>query len=98
MLQKFETYQLALQLYRDCASVKAAVYIKDQLNRAALSVVLNTAEGSAKPTPKERARFYSIALASAREVQALIDVTGRRDLWPLADRVGGCLYRLVYPR
>ncbi|MEK7689411.1 MAG: four helix bundle protein [Bdellovibrionota bacterium] len=50
MLQKFETYQLALQLYRNCQSVKAAAYIKDQLNRAALSVVLNTAEGSAKDT------------------------------------------------
>src|SRR3990167_9188455 len=98
MLQNFRSYQLSLQLYRECERVTAPHHLKDQLNRAALSVVLNLAEGSAKPTPKERRRFYSIALASAREVQALIEILGRRDLWPAADQVGACLYRLVNPR
>lgn len=98
MLQKFESYQLSLQLYRGCQEVKAPGYVKDQLNRAALSVVLNLAEGSAKPTPKERCRFYSIALASAREVQALLEILGRKELHVISDRVGACLYRLSHPR
>ena len=98
MLQNFRSYQLSLQLYRECERVTAPHHLKDQLARATLSVVLNLAEGSAKPTPKERRRFYSIALASTREVQALIEILGRRDLWPAADQVGACLYRLVNPR
>ena len=85
MLTGFKSYQLSLQLYRECERVTAPHHLKDQLNRAALSVVLNLAEGSAKPTPKERRRFYSIALASTREVQALIEVIGCQQLWPLAD-------------
>ena len=98
MLTSFKSYQLSLQLYRGCEQVNAPHHLKDQLRRAALSVVLNLAEGSAKPTAKERRRFYSIALASAREVQALIEILGRRDLWSAADQVGACLYRLVNPR
>src|SRR3990167_6995512 len=97
MLEGFKAYQLSVQLYRECERVIAPHYVKDQLQRASLSVVLNLAEGSAKPTPKERRRFYSISLASAREVQALIEILGRRDLWSLGDQVGACLYRLVHP-
>ena len=98
MLTGFKSYQLSLQLYRECDRVTASHHLKDQLMRAALSVVLNLAEGSAKPTPKERRRFYSIALASAREVQALIEILERRELWAMADQVGACLYRLVNPK
>ena len=98
MLHGFKSYQLSLQLYRACAAVSAPHHLKDQLLRASLSIVLNLAEGSAKPTPKERRRFYSISLASAREVQALIEIIGRQDLWSLGDQVGACLYRLVHPR
>ena len=98
MLQGFKSYQLALQLYRECERVTAAHHIKDQLLRASLSIVLNLAEGSAKPTAKERRRFYSIALASTREVQAIIEIVRRDDLSSLSDQVGACLYRLVHPR
>jgi hypothetical protein len=43
-------------------------------------------------------RFYSIALASLREVQAIIDVEHERlgGLEEQADILGACLYRLVY--
>ena len=73
MLQNFRTYQLAVQLYRDCEIIPAKHYLKDQLLRAASSIALNLSEGSAKPSKKERTRFYTIAFASLREVQALID-------------------------
>lgn len=96
MLAKFETYQLALELYRGCETLTLAVHLKDQLKRASLSICLNLAEGSAKPTPKDKKRFYAIALGSCRETQALLEIVNEKDLFALSDRVGGMLYRLVY--
>jgi four helix bundle protein len=48
--------------------------IRDQLKRAAMSVPLNIAEGSGKPTAADRARIYGIARGSAMECAALVDV------------------------
>jgi len=94
MLKNFKTYQLAVELYRKCEGVRAKYYIKDQLCRASLSVVLNIAEGSAKPTEKDRRRFYAISLGSLRETQALLDLLNRTNELKIADQLGGCLYRL----
>ena len=63
MLANFKSYQMALELYKKCESIKAKAFLKDQLERASLSVVLNLVEGSAKTTANERARFYSISYA-----------------------------------
>ena len=96
MLAKFETYQLALELYRECQKLTLPHHLKDQLSRASLSICLNLAEGSAKPSQKEKRRFYAIAFGSCRETQALLEIVGERDLHKLSDRIGGCLYRLTY--
>ncbi len=97
MLAKFEVYQLSLELYRECVKLPAPHHVKDQLNRAALSICLNLAEGSGKPSWKEKRRYYSISLGSCRETQALLDILGApATSRALLDRIGGCLYRLVH--
>jgi four helix bundle protein len=49
--------------------------LRSQLERAAMSVPLNIAEGSGKPSPPDRARYYAIARGSALECGALLDVS-----------------------
>jgi four helix bundle protein len=47
-------------------------YMKSQLGRASLSVMLNIAEGTAKTSTKERRNFYIIARGSAFESASLV--------------------------
>ena len=95
MLSNFRTYQLAKQLYLSCQELKLRDPIRDQMERASLSIVLNLAEGTGKLTPKDRRRFYSMAMGSLREVQAMLDILGCQTQLQLADQVGGSLYRLI---
>ena len=64
--------------------------------RASSSISLNLAEGSAKLSQKDRLRFYTIAFASLREVQALIDLEKEKlkAIYSLADTLGAHLYKL----
>ncbi len=48
--------------------------IRDQLDRASISVVLNTAEGNGKQHPRLRAHFFETARGSATECAAGLDV------------------------
>ena len=99
MLSNFRTYQLSLELYRATRSVTLPHSLKDQLRRAASSICLNLAVGSAKPTERDRARFYAIAFGSCREVQSLIEMESESlgELHGIADRVAASLYRLCRP-
>jgi four helix bundle protein len=47
---------------------------KDQIRRASLSMLLNIAEGSAKKSDKDFAKFLEISIASANEVAACLDI------------------------
>jgi four helix bundle protein len=97
-LKNFRSYDLAAELYKKCKPAKLPAYAKDQLLRASLSVCLNLAEGSAKPTEKDRQRFYAIAFGSLREVQSLLELEGLTDLIAAADHLGACLYKLTRKR
>jgi four helix bundle protein len=48
--------------------------VKDQLDRASTSVVLNIAEGNGKYSLKDRCRFFDTAHGSALECAAGLDV------------------------
>jgi four helix bundle protein len=49
------------------------LYAKNQLGRSIMSIMLNIAEGYAKPSPKDRRNYLVIARASSFESEALIE-------------------------
>lgn len=76
-----------IQIYRESLSLVKEIYqitkhyplykdfsLIDQLKRAAISVSANIAEGFGRNTKKDFANFLSIALGSANELLALLDV------------------------
>ncbi len=54
--------------------------MRNQLDRASTSVPLNLAEGNGKFSSKDRARFFQIAMGSALECAACLDVIVARKL------------------
>ena len=83
--------RVALELHALCSTLVAQLnrIVRDQLERASLSVVLNVAEAGGRHSRREKARFYAIARGSATEVAALLDVLAMRRLAsPAAIRTG----------
>jgi four helix bundle protein len=66
----FEVSKIVYKLVK--ANNGIAVYAKDQFGRAALSIMLNIAEGSAKISNKDRRNFFVIARASVFECASLL--------------------------
>ena len=48
-------------------------FMKNQLSRATISIMLNIAEGCGRPTSKDRRNFYVIARSSAFECASIIE-------------------------
>lgn len=76
--EKLDVYQCAIELL--AVSIKIVDFLPrgnaalgDQLRRAALSIPLNIAESSGKPTSADRRRFSGIARGSAMECGAILD-------------------------
>lgn len=53
---------------------KGRAFLADQLYRAATSIALNIAEGAGEFSAGDKARFYRMALRSATECAAIVDV------------------------
>jgi four helix bundle protein len=80
------------------------IYIKSQLGRACLSIMLNIAEGSAKFTNKDRKNFFAIARGSAFECSSLVnflhsegevDTDFSNDLYSAFDEISRILYTMI---
>ncbi len=80
--EKLEVYQLELKfltwvtnLLKEVREKKDPAFreVIDQLDRASLSTLLNTAEGNGKRGTKQRARYFDDARGSATECAACLD-------------------------
>lgn len=76
--------------------------IKNQIERAAISVVSNIAEGAGSASPKQCLRFFGYAKASTNEVKAQLDILCDLGFIPFNhpiidsyDHLGAMLYRLM---
>jgi four helix bundle protein len=97
-LSNFRTYQLALQFTWMAESFESPAHLRDQLSRASSSIALNLAEGSAKPTSRDRAKFYFIALGSLRECEAILEVLRIKPTHPsreLCDKLAAHVMQLL---
>jgi four helix bundle protein len=85
--EKLDTYHRTLDLLDLVGQIYDAMppgraHLKDQLDRAATSIVLNTAEGAGEFSPDEKVRFYRIARRSPTETAAILDILERRKAVP----------------
>ena len=97
MRKNFRTYQIAVEFYRLAKTLQLPRHLKDQLNRASSSIVLNLAEGSARHTKADQRKFFCIAFGSLRESQAILDlsVDAPEELINCADKLAAHLYQLI---
>jgi four helix bundle protein len=96
-MNNFRTYDVAVELYRECQKLKFKNHaVKDQIDRASLSIALNLAEGVGRRTTKDRRRFYSIALGSLEETRSLLKlINSYSTALELADKTGAHIYKLI---
>ncbi len=94
--ENLDVYKLALEVATGCASLRVPAgraHLRDQLQRAADSVVLNIAEGRARGGDAGRNHFR-IASGSAAEACAALDLIGSAEAaveQPKLRRVGAML-------
>lgn len=100
--ERLDVYQRALEVLDLCDSIieqlpKGRAHLKDQLDRAATSIVLNIAEGAGEFSPDEKRRFYRIARRSATEAGAILHIYARRGQGPQdqIESARGLLVRVV---
>ena len=89
--REFDVFAARVLPRRGCTS------LRDQLERASSSIVLNIAEGCGRYARPEKAHFYRIARGSAMECAGALDVAlGRGLVTAAAHRQGrGMLMRVV---
>jgi four helix bundle protein len=98
--ERFHVYRVALEfqgLVPRLTPRRGYAGLRDQLDRASASVLLNIAEGCGRFSRLEKAHFYRIARASAMESAAVLDVLlSRGVIEPAAHHHGrGLLVRVV---
>jgi four helix bundle protein len=105
---------MQLDVWRKAYEVNLAIYrmterfprhqlfgLTAQMQRAAVSIPANIAEGYGRRAPKDKARFYNIAAASSEELRYYLILSkdlgyqpGDDAVWLKLDQVCGMLRRL----
>ncbi len=85
MFENLEVYQKSLDLAEEISNLtgsfdRGTYYIKDQANRAALSVPANIAEGNGRRHKNDRKQFFYIARGSAHECVPILELCKRKGL------------------
>jgi len=110
--QKLDVYQVAIDFIAVADDIvehlpRGRAYLADQLHRAAVSVPLNIAEGAGEFSRRDKRRFYRMALRSATEAAAILDVCAQLRLAEpprlaagsdLLDRIVAMLTRMIRSR
>jgi four helix bundle protein len=84
LVENLRVYQKALDFAEQASLVcdsfpKGTYYLSDQLNRAALSISLNIAEGNGRWHKAERKNFFYIARGSCHECVPILEICLRRE-------------------
>jgi four helix bundle protein len=95
IMQNFRSYQLSVTFYKNCKQLSLPAFLKTQLLRAASSITLNLAEGSAKSSKAERSRFYGIAFASAKECRSVLELEDLIEMKQELDVICAHIYKLI---
>jgi len=85
MFERLEVYQKAVNFADQIVVLTQAFprgfgFLTDQLNRAALSIATNLAEGNGRFTKPDRKNFFTIARGSTQECVPLLEIARRRSL------------------
>lgn len=96
-MKTFKTLDLAIEFHDDILKLDVVGHLRDQLLRSASSIALNLSEGNAKPSLKEKRRFYQIAYGSLKEAETTMKLLKVNDpnLAAKADHLGASLYKLM---
>ena len=83
--EKLDAYHIAIEFVILTDTViehlpRGRGYLSDQLQRAALSIPLNIAEGAGEYSIDEKVRFYRMAKRSATECAGILDVCQKLQL------------------
>ena len=85
IFEKLDVYQKAVNFAdKTCGLTKnfakGNYYLADQLNRAALSISTNVAEGNGRYHKADRINFFRIARGSAFECVPILEICSRKGL------------------
>ncbi len=77
--ERLKVYEFTLEVAKKVPDMLTgfplgSAYLADQLKRAVSSILLNLAEGNGRRSLKERRRFFDIAIGSATESAAILDI------------------------
>ncbi len=108
VLDRLDAYRVALEFVALASNKKPrSSSLRDQLDRASASSVLNLAEGVGRASHADQARFFAVARGSALECVAIWDVLRSQGAISLATHEEGrrllarlvpMLTRLMHPR